>query len=113
MTNQPQTNTSAAVLGCIADDVTGATDLAINLAQGGLRVIQWLEIPTREDLQTHAVDAIVVALKTRSIAPSEAVSQSLAAMQVLRDHGCQRFISNIARRLTRPQKATSVPWLKR
>ncbi len=91
MTNKLKTTSASAVLGCVADDVTGATDLAINLAQGGMRVIQWLEIPTLDDLQVHAVDAVVVALKTRSIAPSDAISQSLAAIEVLRGHGCQRF----------------------
>ncbi|GAA5509595.1 3-oxo-tetronate kinase [Novipirellula caenicola] len=91
MTNKTKTTAASALLGCVADDVTGATDLAINLAQGGMRVIQWLQIPTLEDLRVHEVDAIVVALKTRSIAPPEAVSQSIAAVEVLRGHGCRRF----------------------
>jgi uncharacterized protein YgbK (DUF1537 family) len=39
------------MLGCIADDVTGATDLAINLVQGGVRVVQWLSMPTVADLR--------------------------------------------------------------
>ncbi len=50
----PPTNSNrTATLGCIADDVTGATDLAINLVHGGIRVVQWLEVPTVEEL--HAI----------------------------------------------------------
>lgn len=82
---------TAAWLGCVADDVTGATDLAINLVQGGLRVVQFLTIPTASQLSQVDCDAVVVALKTRSIPANQAVSQSVAAIEALRDHGCQRF----------------------
>lgn len=78
-------------LGAIADDVTGASDLAINLVKGGLRVVQILKVPTAEDLEGLDCDAVVVALKTRSIPVAEAVRQSVAAVEALRNHGCQRF----------------------
>ncbi len=82
---------SPIALGCIADDVTGATDLAINLVQGGLRVIQWLELPTPQALAAYPTDAIVVALKTRSAPVEQAVSESLQTLRALEQHGCRRF----------------------
>ena len=81
----------APLLGCIADDVTGATDMAINLAQGGMSVVQFLVVPTEEQLNECDCDAVVVALKTRSVPAAEAVAQSLSAIKALQAHGCQRF----------------------
>ncbi|PCI53546.1 MAG: Hrp-dependent type III effector protein [Alphaproteobacteria bacterium] len=78
-------------LGCIADDVTGATDLSLNLVQGGMEVVQWLKIPTLEQLQSVYADAAVVALKIRSIQANEAVEQALSALQILEAAGCQRY----------------------
>jgi uncharacterized protein YgbK (DUF1537 family) len=78
------------VLGCIADDFTGATDLASNLVQAGMRTIQWLGVPDMPDALDE-FDAVVVALKTRSIARAEAVDQSLKALQVLQALGARRF----------------------
>lgn len=89
----PITNSDASlpVLGCIADDVTGATDLALNLVQGGMRVVQFLGVPTRQEMQHAEADAFVVALKTRSVAASEAVRESKSALDALRNHGIQHF----------------------
>lgn len=80
------------ILGCIADDVTGATDLAINLVGGGMRVTQFLGIPSAEAIenQTNA-DAIVVALKTRSVDTGDAIKQSLDALSMLKQQGVSRF----------------------
>jgi len=76
-------------LGCIADDFTGASDLANNLARSGMRVIQTIGVPA---LPLSAdVDAVVVALKSRTIAPPEAIAQSLAALNWLRQHGVQQI----------------------
>ena len=69
------------LLGCIADDFTGATDLANNLVRAGMRVVQTIGVPT-EPLQVQ-VDAVVVALKSRTLPPDEAVAQSLAALRWL------------------------------
>ena len=69
------------LLGCIADDFTGATDLANNLVRAGMRVVQTIGVPT-EPLQAE-VDAVVVALKSRTIPPEEAVAQSLQALHWL------------------------------
>lgn len=79
------------MLGCVADDVTGATDLAINLVHGGMSVVQVIGVPAAEDLRRLDTDAIVVALKTRSIASSDAISQSVASLDALRAIGVERF----------------------
>ena len=73
------------LLGCIADDFTGATDLANNLVRAGMRTVQTIGVPT-EPLSAQ-VDAVVVALKSRTIAPHDAVAQSLHALQWLQAQG--------------------------
>ena len=70
-------------LGCIADDFTGATDLANNLVRAGMRVVQAIGVPKRA--LPGDVDAVVVAQKTRTVAAADAVAQALAALQWLRD----------------------------
>lgn len=82
---------SSCFLGCIADDVTGATDLAINLVQGGFRVVQFLGVPASSAIENCQADAVVIALKSRSIPSQEAIQISLASLDALRDAGCQRF----------------------
>src|SRR5579871_4146807 len=79
-----------AILGIIADDFTGATDIAGMLVKGGMRTIQTIGVPISGTIPND-VDAIVVALKTRSIRAADAVAQSLAALKVLQDAGCVRF----------------------
>ena len=79
-----------AVLGVIADDFTGATDIAGMLVKNGMRTIQTIGLPGKRGIPAD-VDAVVVALKTRSIAAADAVGQSLAALDALRDAGCARF----------------------
>jgi uncharacterized protein YgbK (DUF1537 family) len=76
-------------LGCIADDFTGATDLANNLVRSGMRTVQSIGIPTSPiDSQT---DAIVIALKSRTIPAQEAIDQSLAALHWLRAQGAPQI----------------------
>ncbi len=72
-------------LGCIADDFTGATDLANNLVRAGMRVVQTIGVP--DDAAPIDADAVVVALKSRTIEPSLAVEQSLQALAWLRAQG--------------------------
>ncbi len=80
------------LLGCIADDVTGATDLAINLVQGGMRVVQVLGVPDSTTLSaTGDVDAIVVALKSRSIVKRDAIAISIESLRALKQLGATRF----------------------
>ena len=76
------------LLGCIADDFTGATDLASMLVKGGMRTVQTIGVPAQAPLDA---DAVVVALKSRTIAPAEAVAQSLAALKWLQAQGCKQF----------------------
>ncbi|MGJ7526954.1 3-oxo-tetronate kinase [Variovorax sp. GB1P17] len=77
------------LLGCIADDFTGATDLANNLVRAGMRVVQAIGVPaTPLDAE---VDAVVVALKSRTIAPAEAIAQSLEALRWLQAQGAQQI----------------------
>ena len=75
-------------LGCIADDFTGATDLANNLVRAGMRVVQAIGTPSRR--LDAEVDAVVVALKSRTIASAEAIAQSLAALAWLREQGAEQ-----------------------
>ncbi|OZB36528.1 MAG: hypothetical protein B7X60_13310 [Polynucleobacter sp. 39-45-136] len=77
------------LLGCIADDFTGATDLANNLVRNGMRVVQTIGIPDR-DLDIE-LDAVVVALKSRNIEPEDAVAQSLEALNYLLSQGAQQI----------------------
>jgi 3-dehydrotetronate 4-kinase len=76
-------------LGCIADDFTGATDLANNLVRAGMRVVQTNGVPSAP--LAADVDAVVVALKSRTIAPAEAIAQSLQALQWLKNSGAQQI----------------------
>ena len=80
---------SKILLGCIADDFTGATDLANNLVRAGMRVVQTIGVPTAA--LDREVDAVVVALKSRTIAPQEAVAQSLAALVWLKSQGSRQI----------------------
>lgn len=79
------------LLGCIADDLTGATDLALTLTREGLRTVQSTGLP-RPDLDLAGIDALVVALKSRTIPAGEAVAQSLAAAERLRRLGAKRYL---------------------
>ena len=76
-------------LGCIADDFTGASDLANNLVRAGMRVVQTIGVPTSP--LGADVDAVVVALKSRTIAPQEAIAQSLAALGWLKAQGAEQI----------------------
>src|SRR5438067_4437914 len=76
-------------LGCIADDFTGATDLANNLVRAGMRVVQTIGVPA--GTLAAEVDAVVVALKSRTLAPAEAVAQSLEALRWLQAQGARQI----------------------
>jgi len=78
------------LLGCIADDFTGATDLASMLVRAGMRTVQTIGVPADAQLAAGA-DAVVVALKSRTIPATEAVSQSLAALRWLRGAGARQI----------------------
>lgn len=81
-------------LGCIADDYTGASDLANTLTRAGLRTVQTIGIPA-DDLALPEVDAVVVSLKSRSIEAGLAVSRSRAAEKWLRARGAGHVLFKI------------------
>jgi len=76
------------LLGCIADDFTGATDLAGTLVREGMRTVQMIEVPQGP---VPDVDAVVIALKSRTTPVAEAIEESLAALAWLREAGCEQF----------------------
>jgi uncharacterized protein YgbK (DUF1537 family) len=81
-------------LGCIADDYTGASDLANTLTRAGLRTVQTIGVPS-DDLALPEVDAVVVSLKSRSIEAQLAVSRSRAAETWLRGRGAAHVLFKI------------------
>jgi uncharacterized protein YgbK (DUF1537 family) len=81
-------------LGCIADDYTGASDLANTLTRCGLRTVQTIGVPS-DDLGLPEVDAVVVSLKSRSIEPGLAVTRSRAAEKWLRARGAAHVLFKI------------------
>ncbi|MEH6640341.1 3-oxo-tetronate kinase [Vreelandella glaciei] len=78
------------VLGAIADDFTGATDLANNLVRGGMRCLQVIGVPS-EEIDLQEIDAVVVALKSRSCPVDEAVNDSLAALDWLQKQSVRQL----------------------
>lgn len=76
-------------LGVIADDFTGATDIASFLVQNGLSTIQFNGVP--ENIENITAQAIVISLKSRSCAVESAIAQSLEALRWLQQQGCDRF----------------------
>ncbi|MGJ8621958.1 MAG: 3-oxo-tetronate kinase [Yoonia sp.] len=78
-------------IGVIADDFTGASDIALTLAEGGMRTAQFVGVPTGQS----DVDAGVVSLKSRTIAAADAIAQSLAACDWLRAQGAQQIIYKV------------------
>ena len=81
-------------LGAVADDYTGASDLAGTLAGAGLRVVQTIGVPP-DDLALPEVDAVVVALKSRSIPAERAVALSRAADAWLRARGAPHVLFKV------------------
>lgn len=79
------------LLGAIADDLTGATDLALTLSREGMKTVQVVGIPPA-DFDFSSADAVVVGLKSRTIPASEAVSMSQAAARALIAGGAEQII---------------------
>lgn len=76
-------------LGVIADDLTGATDIAGFLVANGLRTVQINGVPTQA---LPDVDAVVVGLKSRSIAAADAIQMSLQTLEALQQQGAERIL---------------------
>jgi 3-dehydrotetronate 4-kinase len=79
------------LLGCIADDFTGATDLASMLVRHGMATVQLIGVPERE-VDAGDAQAVVVALKSRTIPAAEAIDQSLAALAWLQAQGARQIL---------------------
>ncbi|MGZ3272171.1 MAG: 3-oxo-tetronate kinase [Caulobacteraceae bacterium] len=82
------------ILGCIGDDYTGSSDLANALTRAGLRTVQTIGVPA-DDLDLAGIDAVVVALKSRSIAPDDAVAMALPAHAWLKARGAQHVLFKV------------------
>ena len=80
-------------LGCIADDLTGATDLANNLVRAGMRVVLTVDVPGHDE--AIDADAVVIALKSRTIPAVEAAKQSLQSCRWLRRQGARQIYFKI------------------
>ncbi|MFJ6540288.1 3-oxo-tetronate kinase [Streptomyces sp. NPDC091385] len=79
-------------LGAIADDFTGATDLANNLVRAGMRVVQLIDVPEDGGYGIAGdADAVVIALKSRTVPVAEAVDASLRALAWLRGAGAEQI----------------------
>ncbi len=78
------------LLGCIADDLTGATDLALMLTRTGMRTVQVMGVPDH-NADFEGFDAVVVALKSRTNPASEAVAWSLQSADVLLARGAKQI----------------------
>jgi len=81
-------------LGCIGDDYTGSSDLANALTRAGLRTIQTIGVPA-DDLDLPPADAVVVALKSRSIPAHEAVAMALPARAWLKARGARHILFKV------------------
>jgi uncharacterized protein YgbK (DUF1537 family) len=79
------------LLGAIADDFTGATDLCNTLVRRGMRTVQLIDVPARGCAIPDA-EAVVVALKSRTIPAVEAIDKSLAALAWLQRAGARQFL---------------------
>ena len=76
------------LLGCIADDFTGGTDLAGMLVKAGMRTVQMIGVP--QEPIGDDIDAVVIALKSRTTPAAEAIEESLAALAWLQQAGCKQ-----------------------
>ena len=76
-------------LGCIADDFTGATDLASMLARSGVNVSLRIGVPLSTPENTAEIE--VIAMKTRSISASKAIEESLSALKWLKEAGAKKY----------------------
>lgn len=87
-------NAREIALGCIGDDYTGSSDLANALTRAGLRTVQTIGIPA-DDLPLPDVDAVVIALKSRSVAADEAIAMALPARAWLKARGARHLLFKI------------------
>lgn len=78
------------IIGCIADDFTGASDAASFLVKGGMQTILFNGIPQEKE-RTESCQAIVIALKTRTQKTEDAVKETLKAAEWLKENGAKQL----------------------
>ena len=76
------------LIGVIADDFTGATDLASTLVKGGMTAVQVIGVPAEP---LPEADAVIIALKSRTAPVAQAVAESLAACEALLAAGARQI----------------------
>jgi hypothetical protein len=107
----PEKKCMAIRLGCIADDFTGATDLANNLVRAGMRVVQTIGVPAPGTAMT---DAVVVALKSRTAPVARPWRSRWQAARWLRAQGAQQLYFKVCSTFdSTPRRATSARWPRR
>ena len=79
------------IFGCVADDFTGASDAASFLVKGGMSVQLFNGIPAKESRIAEGIQAIVIALKSRTQDTGEAVADTLRSLGWLKEQGVERF----------------------
>jgi uncharacterized protein YgbK (DUF1537 family) len=79
------------LLGAIADDFTGATDLCNTLVRRGMRTVQLIDVPSAGTVVADA-EAVVIALKSRTIPAAEAIEESLSALAWLQQAGSRQIL---------------------
>jgi 3-dehydrotetronate 4-kinase len=79
------------LIGAVADDITGASDLCLMLSNAGLRTVQVMGVPVDGTLLPNA-DAVVIAIKSRNIPAQQAVAMSIAAAKCLMDAGAAQIM---------------------
>ena len=78
------------LLGVIADDFTGASDIANTIAKSGMRTTQYFSVPSK--MAKSGGEAGVISLKSRSIPPNEAIPESVKALHWLLGQGCEQIV---------------------
>lgn len=99
------------LLGCIADDFTGATDLAGLLARSGVRVSLRIGIPSEPPADTAPFE--VIALKSRTAPVAEAVAECRAALAWFKEAGARRFFWKYCSTFDSTAKGNIGPWSRR
>lgn len=79
------------ILGCIADDFTGASDAASFLQKAGMQTVLLNGVPGKEEMDTQGYDAVVIALKTRTEPVEDAVAHTMEAVKWLENHGASNY----------------------
>ena len=103
------------IFGCVADDFTGASDAASFLVKGGMSVQLFNGIPAKGSRVGEGIQAIVIALKSRTQDTGEAVADTLRALGWLKEQGVERFYLNTVPPLTLLRRGISAllpmrPW---